>query len=209
MASWCILPLILEGEVVGGLLLGSATEGAFDETVLHRVRALAFSAAAALQRAHRHEQVRLFSALLEQVIQVQQRAMAGASPLEVARALLVGALQLGEHPSGILVLEVGQTRTIAAVSGFAADLEGRAAPAALYAQTASRLEGAALGAVAAELALPATTTSLFLVPVVTGGTQVGCLLVADPDGETPDDRLLEAYTSRASLAYQFALAHQH
>jgi len=208
MPSWCALPLIVEAEVVGGLLLGSNLPGALDEAVLHRVRALAFSASAALQRAHRHEQVRLYAALLEQVILVHQKAFAGEAPWEVARALLSGALQLGEHPAGILVLEVEGEHRIVAVSGLpTTELEGRPAPVELHADAPFRIEGEALGPIAAKLALPDSATSLYLVPMVTAGAQIGTLVIVDPNGETPDDRMLEAYSSRAGIAYQFALEH--
>jgi hypothetical protein len=198
--------LIVETEIVGTLLLGSSLPAALDEAVLHRVRALAFSASAALQRAQRHEQVRLYADLLEQVIQVHQKAFAGEPPWEVARALLQGALQLGHHPAGLLVLEVEGERRIVAVSGLAStELEGRPAPAQCHAEAPFRLEGEALEPIAAQLSLPATATSLYLVPMVTAGAQIGTLVIVDPDGETPDDRMMEAYSSRAGVAYQFAL----
>jgi len=34
--------------------------------------------------------------------------------------------------------------------------------------------------------------------------RVGSLALFDPDGETPDDRLMEAYASRAAAAYLHA-----
>ena len=99
LPSWCALPLIVEAEVVGALLLGSTLPAALDEAVLHRVRALAFSASAALQRAQRHEQVRLYADLLETVIQVHQKAFAGEPPWEFDEALgfepLINTLCMG------------------------------------------------------------------------------------------------------------------
>jgi len=36
---------------------------------------------------------------------------------------------------------------------------------------------------------------------------VGCLALLDPNGESPDDRLLEAFGARTALAYRFATLH--
>ena len=33
---------------------------------------------------------------------------------------------------------------------------------------------------------------------------MGTLVLADPDGESPDDRLMEAYASRAATAWVYA-----
>jgi hypothetical protein len=45
---------------------------------------------------------------------------------------------------------------------------------------------------------------LFLVPLATPDAHVGTLVLADPDGESPDDRLMEAYASRAAAAWVYA-----
>lgn len=37
---------------------------------------------------------------------------------------------------------------------------------------------------------------------------VGCLALLDPGGESPEDRRLEAYASRAAAAYVHAAQHQ-
>jgi hypothetical protein len=49
--------------------------------------------------------------------------------------------------------------------------------------------------------------ALYLVPVATSDTHVGVLAFLDPNGESPDDRLMEAYASRAATAYMHALTH--
>jgi hypothetical protein len=43
------------------------------------------------------------------------------------------------------------------------------------------------------------------VPLKTAEGQVGTLALLDPDGETPDDRLMESYGSRTAAAYQHAV----
>jgi hypothetical protein len=45
---------------------------------------------------------------------------------------------------------------------------------------------------------------LYLVPLSTEQSHVGTLALIDPDGESPDDRLMEAFASRAAAAYLFA-----
>jgi hypothetical protein len=52
------------------------------------------------------------------------------------------------------------------------------------------------------LELPAH--DLYLVPVASPDTWVGTLALLDSDGETPDDRLMESYASRAAMAYLHA-----
>ena len=59
--------------------------------------------------------------------------------------------------------------------------------------------GKALG-----VAMPAH--ALYLVPLNTSDGYVGTLALLDPDGETPDDRLMEAYGSRMAAAYRHAAA---
>ena len=47
--------------------------------------------------------------------------------------------------------------------------------------------------------------SLYLVPLGAGTSQLGSLVLQDPNGETPDDQLLDAYASRAASAYMHSL----
>ncbi len=207
--SWCVLPLIVEGRGRRGRCFwAAACPAALDEAVLHRVRALAFSASAALQRAHRHEQVRLFADLARAGDSGPPKAIRGRTTLEVARALLLGALQLGEHPAGLLVLEVEDDAAswrcrVLPRPNSRAD----AAPAALSCQTAPfRLEGEALERHRrAALACRPRPHRCTWCRWSRQGPRSARLVVVDPDGETPDDRLMEAYTSRAGVAYQFAL----
>ena len=44
-------------------------------------------------------------------------------------------------------------------------------------------------------------------PLATPEGYVGCLSLLDPSGESPDDRLLEAYASRAAAASRHAALH--
>ena len=53
--------------------------------------------------------------------------------------------------------------------------------------------------------LPAEQT--YLVPLATPDAFVGCLVLADPNGESPDDRLMEAFASRAAAAWRHAALH--
>ena len=48
------------------------------------------------------------------------------------------------------------------------------------------------------------TEQTYLVPLVAPDGYVGCLALLDPNGESPDDRLLEAFGARTGLAYRFA-----
>ncbi len=54
--------------------------------------------------------------------------------------------------------------------------------------------------------LPAEQTHL--VPLATPDAFVGCLVLADPTGESPDDRLMEAFASRAAAAWRHAALHR-
>jgi hypothetical protein len=54
------------------------------------------------------------------------------------------------------------------------------------------------------LGVDAPAAEVYLVPVSTAEVHVGTLVLLDPDGETPDDRLMEAYASRAATAYRHA-----
>jgi hypothetical protein len=45
---------------------------------------------------------------------------------------------------------------------------------------------------------------VYLVPVSTAEIHVGTLVLLDPEAEAPDDRLMEAYASRAATAYRHA-----
>jgi len=49
---------------------------------------------------------------------------------------------------------------------------------------------------------------MFLVPLQTSDSYVGTLALADPNGESPDDRLMESFASRAAAAYLHAVHSQ-
>jgi hypothetical protein len=49
---------------------------------------------------------------------------------------------------------------------------------------------------------------MYLVPLNTADGNVGTLALLDPDGESPDDRLMESYGSRAAAAYRHAARRQ-
>ncbi|HEX6739817.1 MAG TPA: GAF domain-containing protein, partial [Vicinamibacteria bacterium] len=93
--SWAGIPLLVEGEVIGLLCLDRYRVEPFDEEDLHRAKAVAFSASAAIRKAQLHEQVRRYAALMERVVEVDQEVFAD-KPLEVlGRAILDGAMRFG------------------------------------------------------------------------------------------------------------------
>jgi hypothetical protein len=59
---------------------------------------------------------------------------------------------------------------------------------------------------AARLGVPLPSRFLYLVPLAADSPQPACLALLDPDDETPDDRLMESYASRATTAWLFANA---
>ena len=81
---------------------------------------------------------------------------------------------------------------------------GQLAPADLASATARRLPAARMLDVAESLGMELPAEQTYLVPLVTPEGYVGCLALLDPNGESPDDRLLEAYGSRTALAYRYA-----
>lgn len=207
--SWAGIPLLVESEVIGLLCLDRASVATFEEEDLHRAKAVAFSAAAAIRKARLLDQVRRYAALMERTVAVDQAVFAHRPLAVVAQTILEGALHLGAYPAGVLVLRGDAGPLVAAVTGspfagIAASLPGRLAPVELDVESAGRLSagrgpelGRALGAV-----FPAEP--LYLVPVATPERHVGTLVLVDPNGETSDDRLVEAYASRAATAYLYA-----
>lgn len=202
--SWAGIPLLVEGEVIGLLCLDRHQVTPFDAEELHRAKAVAFSAAAAIRKAQLLEKVRRYAALMERIVQIDQAVFAGGAPDEVARLILEGALRVGSYAGGLLVLTTdGRAARLAAVSGDMEIPEGSAVPPELSVQAAMRLD---LDQVRRLIAggLPMPAHSLYLVPLATPDVQVGTLVLSDPDGQTPDDRLLDAYASRAATAYLHA-----
>lgn len=204
--SWAGIPLMVEGEVIGILCLDRHRVDPFEEEDLHRGKALSFSAAAAIRKARLLEQVRRYAALLEHVVAVDQAVFADQPPEEVARLILEGALKMGNYKGGVLVLAGMRGGQVAAAMGDAfARSEGRAAPQELLVTEASRLASGWTTGITRALGLAPLEHPLFLVPLLTSDARVGTLVLIDPDGETPDDHLMESYASRAAAAYLHAV----
>jgi hypothetical protein len=208
LRTWVALPLLLEGDVVGLLMAGRIAATAFSDEEVLRAKAVAFWAAAALRRGQLLEQVRRYAALLEQVVAVDQRVFDGAHPDAVALATLEGACRIGNYKGGLLVLQTPRGPVVAATAGegFAA-AGSRPAPPDLCATTARRLAPERMLEVAEALGAELPVEQTYLVPLATPDAHVGCLVLPDPYGESPDDRLMEAYASRAAAAWRHAAVH--
>jgi hypothetical protein len=206
--SWVVLPLLLEGEVVGLLLAGRAALDTFTEEEILRAKAVAFWAAAALRRVQLLGQVRRYATLLEQVVEVDQRVFRGDGPEALSPAILEGACRIGDFRAGMLVLQTSRGPVVAATSGeaFAGALR-RPAPSDLASVAVRRLSAARMLDVAESLGVEMPAEQVFLVPLATADGWLGCLVLLDPNGESPDDRLLEAYASRAAAAWRHAAQH--
>jgi hypothetical protein len=199
--SWAGIPLLVEGEVIGLLNLDRHAVDPFDDEDLHRAKAVAFSAAAAIRKAQLMERVRRYAALMERLVQVDQAVFAGAPVAEVAQLVLDGALGIGSYTGGVLALEGAKGKARAAASRGAASVEdGTPIPAALAARATVRMTvpQAAAAAARGRLALP--REPLFVVPLSTARQHLGALVLCDPNGMSADDRLMESYASRAAAA---------
>ena len=200
--SWAGIPLLVEGEVIGLLNLDRHHVDPFEDEDLHRAKAVAFSAAAAIRKAQLLEKVRRYAALMERLVQVDQAVFAGRSSDHVLHLILDGALRVGTYRGGLLLLEVdGGTPLVAAASGDVGLRPGSAAPALLASRTALRLTPGEVGRLAVDSGITLPACGMFLVPVATADTHVGTLALLDPNGISTDDRLMEAYASRAAVAY--------
>jgi len=202
--SWAGIPLLVEGEVIGVLCLDRHRVDPFDEEDLHRAKAVAFSSAAAIRKAQLLEKVRRYAALMERVVSVDEAVFAGRTPAELSRIILDGALRIGSYAGGVLVLEGDGGARVTARSEGAGESD-RTVPPALLTRTVRRLDAEQSASVAPSVGLD--RQPLFLVPLATPDVHVGTLVLADPDGESDDDRLMEAYASRAAAAWVFALRH--
>jgi hypothetical protein len=200
--SWAGIPLLVEGEVIGVLCLDRHRVEPFDEEELHRAKAVAFSSAAAIRKAQLLEKVRRYAGLMERVVSVDEAVFAGRPADELARIILDGALRIGSYAGGVMVLEgVGGAR-VAARSESAAGSDRPVDP-SLLTRRARRLDVVESSRVSSSLGFD--SQPLFLVPLATPDVHVGTLVLADPDGESPDDRLMESYASRAAAAWVFAV----
>lgn len=203
--SWSGIPLLVEGEVIGLLSLGRSRVDPFEEEDLHRAKAVAFSAAAAIRKAQLLEQVRRYATLMEQVVAIDQRVFAGATKEEVARMILEGAGNLGNYTGGLLILQSPRGPMVAAARGEGfAGTEGRLAPGDLAAKAVRRLGGSRLLEVSEALGTRLPAQQLYLVPFSTPEAYLGTLALLDPNGASADDRLMESYASRAATAYLYA-----
>jgi len=206
--SWAGIPLQVEGEVIGLLSLGRNCVDAFEDEDLHRAKAVAFSAAAAIRKARLLEQVRRYAALMERTVAVDQAVFQRRAPAELARVILEGAVHLGAYSGGLLVLADAKPARLAAAVGDAfaelPDVGRAAAPAVLDAREIRRLPPSEAGSVALSIGVPLPEVPIYLVPLATPDRHVGTLVLLDPNGETPDDRLTEAFASRAATAYLYA-----
>jgi GAF domain-containing protein len=202
--SWAGIPLLVEGDVIGLLCLDRHQVAPFDPEDLHRAKAVAFSAAAAIRKAQLLEKVRRYAALMERVVLIDQAVFAGGPPVEVARLILEGAMRIGSYAGGLLLLgDPAGTVSVAAASEELQVPEGTAVPRELSVAATSRLSAEdAQRLSAGALRLP--PHGLYLVPLSTPDQQVGTLVLVDPDGQTPDDRLMDAFASRAAAAYLHA-----
>jgi len=209
VTAWAGIPLLVEGDVIGLLYLGRAHPDPFVDEDLHRAKAVAFSAAAAVRKAQLLEQVHRYASLMEQVVEVDQRVFAGAPLDEVAQAILDGAGKVGSYKGGLLVLQSPRGPVVAAATGEGlAGTVGRPAPPDLAATAARRLPASRMPEVGEALGIELPAQPMYLVPLNTADGCVGTLALLDPDGETPDDRLMEAYGSRAAAAYRHAASRQ-
>lgn len=201
--SWAGIPLLVEGDVIGILSLDRHRVEPFDEEELHRAKAVAFSAAAAVRKAQQLEQIQRYATLMERLVEVDQAVFADKHPDDVARLVLEGALRIGAHRSGLLVLAGPKGPHVAATEGAFDGLAGRPAPVALIVRETARVPAAQV--TAAWGPFVPIAEDLLLVPLTTGEVDVGTIVLLDPDGETADDRLLGAYASRAAAAYLHAV----
>jgi hypothetical protein len=203
--SWAGIPLLVEGEVIGLLSLDRYRVDPFSEEDLHRAKAVVFSAAAAIRKAQLLEQIRRYATLMERVVAVDQSVFAGDPVPTVGRVLLEGALSLVNSPGGVLVLSGPDGARVAAAKGeFFDGAEDRSAPPELTAVATTRLGTSWVAGVGAALGLSLPEQGMLLVPLPGPHGPVGTLALLDPASGSPDDRLVEAYASRAAIAYLHA-----
>jgi hypothetical protein len=208
LRSWTALPLLVEGDVVGLLVAGREAFDTFSDDEVLRAKAVAFWAGAALRRAQQLEQLRRYATLLEQVVEVGRRVFEGEGPDALSPAVLDGACRIGGYRGGMLVLQTPRGPVVAATSGEAlAGTLGRPAPADLASTAVRRLPATRMLDVAEALGVELPAEQVFLVPLAIPDGWVGCLVLLDPNGESPEDRLLEAYASRAAAAWRHAALH--
>lgn len=199
--SWAGIPLLVEGEVIGLLCLDRHALEPFDDDDLHRAKTVAFSAAATIRNAQALVQVRRYAAMMEELVSVDQAVFAGRTGQALARTILLGAIKVGTYAGGLLVLEqIEGPRVVAATGNAFAGAEGRPASPELLAREGRRLTPEAFAPSARALGLPDPKQTVFLVPFQTADAYLGAMVLLDPDGDTPEDRLIQSYASRAAAA---------
>jgi hypothetical protein len=192
--------------VIGILCLDRHAVEPFDEEELHRAKAVAFSAAAAIRKAQLLDQVRRYAMSMEQVVNVDQAVFAGRAPEAVARVILEGALKVGNYGAGLLVLSHPDGHRVAAAIGESfAGAEGKSVPDEIAPKATTRLAPTWLVGISRALGIPTLTQGMYIVPFSTGETHMGTLALLDPNGETADDRLMEAFATRAATAFLHAV----
>jgi GAF domain-containing protein len=205
VGPWIALPLLLEGELVGLLLAARHAPSAFGEEELQQAKSVASFTAATLRRVQAREQLRRYASLLEQVVDVDQRVFRDEGELDLARAILDGACRVGGYPAGLLLLQTSQGLVVAAANGDAlVPLVGQAAPPELAATAPRRLPPERLPEIGAALGSALPAAAVYLVPLADEDVYVGCLALVDPNGESPEDRLIEAFAARTALAFRHA-----
>jgi GAF domain-containing protein len=201
--SWAAIPLLVEGDVLGLISLDRHQVQPFDDDEMHRAKLVAFSAAAAVRKAQLMEQVRRYATIMEHLVAVDQEVFAGASAASVLEKILEGALGVGTHEGGLLVLDPDARIAAARGEAFAGSV-GHNAPAELLVRSPTRFQPEAVRVAFEAAGLKAPLAQLYVVPVASANAYVGALVLLDPDGETPDDRLMDSYASRAATAYLHA-----
>ncbi len=204
--SWAGLPLMVEGQLLGLLTLHRHQVVPFDEEDLHRAKAVAFSAAAAIRKSQLHEHVRRYAALMERVVAVDQAVFQGRSAAEVAQVILDGALRISGNSHGLLALFGRDGARIAATSGGPLEAtQGSVAPDELTAPGLVRLDREAVGSLGRALGVLLPPGEMEVFPLATEDAPVGVLALLEARGDGPRDTLMEAYTSRAATAYRHAV----
>ena len=202
--SWAGIPLLVEGQLIGLLSLDRHRVEPFGDEDLHRAKAVAFSAAAAIHKAQLLENLRRYATLMERVVEVNQAVFAGRGRAEVARLILEGAVKLGASAGGALVL-AGRDRKVAAASGPFASVLGKKAPAALAARDLGRMAAKDTAGIGTALGVKLRGHRLHLIPLTSDGSHVATLALLEPAGAGADDSLMQAYASRAADAYAHAV----
>jgi GAF domain len=196
--AWAGVPLTVEGELIGILSLDRHTTSPFDDEEIHRAKALAFSAAAAIRNARLLESVERYATVMEHLVLLYRTATNGDAT-RVGTQLVEGAVRFG-YLAGLWVRE----GRVAAVSGPAFEKSlGREAPGALVSGEAARLDGEQVSEIGKLLGVDLTDGVLQLVPLA-DDEPLGTLVLLD-SGREGADATIEAYAARASAALGYAV----